>query len=235
MLPQRSLAGYNPSILSETAMTTVLTPSPDIPTLADLLKRLGGVSPERVRYFPLPGTATEADVLAIEARENRLCELVDGVLVEKPMGFRESLVAGYILMALKSFVLPRRLGVVSGADGMMRLFAGLVRIPDVAFVSIQRLPAGRVPEEPVPDLVPDLAVEVLSASNTDAEMQRKRREYFDAGVRLLWLIDPDSRTAVVYSGFDRLTELTGNQDLDGGDVLPGFTLPLQSVFAELDL
>ena len=112
-------------------MTTLLTSSPQIPTLADLLSRLGGVSPERVRFYPLPGTATEADVVAIEAGENRLCELVDGVLVEKPMGFRESLVAGWILTALNSFVMPRRLGVVSGSDGLMRLVPGLVRIPDV--------------------------------------------------------------------------------------------------------
>ena len=156
-------------------MTTLLTSSPQIPTLADLLSRLGGVSPERVRFYPLPGTATEADVVAIEAGENRLCELVDGVLVEKPMGFRESLVAGWILTALNSFVMPRRLGVVSGSDGLMRLVPGLVRIPDVAFISRERLPGGRIPAEPIPQLVPDLAVEVLSESNTTAEMDRKRR------------------------------------------------------------
>ena len=213
---------------------TMLTPSPSIPTLADLLVRLGGVAPNRVRYYPQPGTATEADVVEIEARENRLYELIDGVLVEKPMGFRESLVAAYISTALNNFVLPRKLGVVSGADGMMRLFPGLIRIPDVAYVSRERLPDGRVPEEPVPHLVPDLAVEILSEGNTVAEMDRKRGEYFDAGVRLLWFIDPDTRTAVVYSGIDRSTELAGNQNLDGGAVLPGFTLPLQSVFTVLD-
>ena len=216
-------------------MATLLTPSPSIPTLADLLVRLGGVSPDRVRYFPQPGTATEADVIDIEARENRLYELIDGVLVEKPMGFRESLVAGYIVTALNNFVLPRKAGVVSGADGMMRLFPGMIRIPDVAYISRERLPGGRVPQQPVPDLVPDLAVEVLSEGNTDPEMQRKRREYFDAGVRLMWVIEPNSRTALVYSSFDDVTELTGNQDLDGGTVLPGFTLPLQSVFAVLDV
>jgi hypothetical protein len=67
-------------------MSSLLKSSPDIPTLADLLDRLGGVSADRVRYYPLPGTATVADVIEIHAREKRLCELVDGVLVEKPMG-----------------------------------------------------------------------------------------------------------------------------------------------------
>ena len=59
---------------------TLLVSSPEICTLADLLDRLGGVPPERVRFYPLPGTATEEDVVAIDAHEDRLCELVDGVL-----------------------------------------------------------------------------------------------------------------------------------------------------------
>ena len=214
-------------------MTTLLTSSPQIPTLADLLSRLGGVSPERVRFYPLPGTATEADVVAIEAGENRLCELVDGVLVEKPMGFRESLVAGWILTALNSFVMPRRLGVVSGSDGLMRLVPGLVRIPDVAFISRERLPGGRIPAEPIPQLVPDLAVEVLSESNTTAEMDRKRREYFEAGVRLVWLIDPEMRTAAVFTGPEQCVELNEDGAIDGGNVLPGFTLPLNELLAGL--
>jgi hypothetical protein len=181
-------AEYNLETETEARLTTTLTPSPSIPTLADLLARLGGVAPSRVRYYPSPGTATEADVVEIEARENRLYELIDGVLVEKPIGFPESLVAGFILTALNNHVLPRKLGVVSGADGMMRLFPGLVRIPDVAYVSRQRLPGGRVPTDAVPDLVPDLAVEVLNESNTPAEMERKRREYFQTGVRLVWIL-----------------------------------------------
>ena len=83
-------------------------------------------------------------------------------------------------------------GVVSGPDdGMMRLFPGRVRIPDISYISFERLPNGEVPGEPVPSIVPDLAVEVLeSDANTDAEMQLKRREYFRGGVRLVWMVDP---------------------------------------------
>jgi Uma2 family endonuclease len=215
-------------------MTTLLTSSPEIPTLGDLLERLGGVPAQRVRFYPLPGQATVADVVAIEARENRLCELIDGVLVEKGMGYRESLVAGWILTALNAFVQPRKLGVVSGADGMLQLFPGLVRIPDVAYVSRQRLPGGRVPNDPVPHLVPDLVVEVLSKSNTEPEMARKRREYFEAGVRLLWVVDLDARTATVFTGPAESSILGESGVLDGGTVLPGFTLPLPGLFAELD-
>src|SRR5690242_4440590 len=94
-------------------MPTLLTSSPDIATVADLLERLGGIPPERVRYYPAPGTATEADVVEIEERENRLCELIDGVLVEKPMSYRESMLAVLIATALNNFVLARKLGVVT--------------------------------------------------------------------------------------------------------------------------
>src|SRR5687768_16806477 len=112
--------------------TDLLIASPPIVTMADLLERLGDIPPHRVRLRPAPGTATEADVVAIEARENRLFELVDGVLVEKPMGLPESILAGLILTMLNNFVLPRKLGKVAGADGMLKLVVGLVRIPDVA-------------------------------------------------------------------------------------------------------
>ena len=107
-------------------MASLLTSSPEIPTLDDLLKRLGGVPADRVRYYPLPGTATVADVIEIHERERRLCELVDGVLVEKAMGWKESLIAGAILSALRAFVVPRRLGYVTGDAGMMQIFPDLV-------------------------------------------------------------------------------------------------------------
>jgi Uma2 family endonuclease len=215
-------------------MTTAVTFSPPVVTLRDLLERLGGVSPDRVRYEPFPGTATEQDVIRIQQSENRLYELVEGILVEKGMGYRESILAGAILAALRAFVRPRKLGLVSGEAGMMRLFAGLVRIPDVAFVSRERLPGGKVPPEPIPDLSPDLAVEVLSESNTRAEMSRKRGEYFEAGVRLVWIVDPKTETVAVYTGPDQHHVLTRRDQLEGGAVLPGFTLVLDELFAELE-
>jgi Uma2 family endonuclease len=213
--------------IKEPAMTTVST-------LADLLEELGGISPSRVRYFLRPGTATEQDVLDIEAKENRLFELVDDVLVEKATGFWESVLATAIASALRAFVIPRKLGVVAGADGMVRLFAHLtlIRMPDVVYVSNARLPDGK--RRPVPQLAPDLAVEVLSAGNTVAEMRRKRREYFEAGVRLVWIVDPTTRTVDVYTEIENPVSLRESQSLDGGSVLPGFTLDLRALFAELD-
>ena len=213
-------------------MTTLIESSTSTETLGDLLKQLGDISPDRIRMRPAPGTATEADVERIHAKEKRLYELIDGVLVEKGMGYPESLLAVAIAAALRNWVVARRLGLVSGADGMMRLFPGLVRIPDVAFVSRERLPGGRVPEEPIPSIAPDLAVEVLSESNTKREMARKCNEYFDAGVRLVWIVDPKTSTVAVFTGPEEFKVLNQDQTLDGGEVLPGFTLSLRELFAD---
>ena len=215
-------------------MSQVMTAAPPRRTMADLLEQLGDVPLWRVLADPAPGTATEQDVIDIEAREKRLCELVDGVLVEKPMGFYESRVAAVLIQLLGNFLDQHDLGIVVGEAGMMRLAPGRVRIPDVAFISWGRIPDRQVPRRPIPDLVPDLAVEVLSESNTDKEMARKRGEYFQAGVRLAWFIDPVERTAEIYTAADQSTAIGQAGALDGGDVLPGFVLPLPELFARAD-
>src|SRR5688572_1137088 len=112
-------------------MATV-TQQKEILTLADLLTRLGSVPPDRIRFQPTPGTAVEQDVIELHDRENRLFELVDGVLIEKPMGFQESRIAALIIQVVGQFVEQNDLGIVAGADGMMRIATGLVRIPDVS-------------------------------------------------------------------------------------------------------
>ena len=215
-------------------MTAAATSITAIITLADLLEQLGDIAPARVRFRPVPGTATEKDVLAIHDREDRLYELVDGVLVEKAMGFRESLLAGMLIEILRGFARARNLGLVTAPDGMMRLTAGLVRIPDVAFISWDRFPNRRVPTEPIPDVAPNLAVEVLSAGNTPGEMARKRQDYFAAGAQVVWQVDPHARTVQVFTAPEQSTVLHETQTLEGGTVLLGFTLPLQELFSELD-
>ncbi|MHC4879678.1 MAG: Uma2 family endonuclease [Planctomycetota bacterium] len=213
---------------------SVASASPPIETLADLVESLGGIGLDRIRMSPSPGTATEQDVIDIEDRENRLFELVDGVLVEKVMGYRESILAIFLAARLSDFAMQQKLGLVTGSDGMMRLFAGQVRIPDVAFAAWSRFPDGLVPSVPIPDIAPDLAVEVLSRSNTVAEMSRKTREYFDAGTRLVWLVDPDSRCVEVFTSVEQSVRLSEGSTLAGADVLPGFELSIRDLFAVLD-
>jgi len=199
-------------------------------TIADLLKRLGNIPAQRVRLHPTPGTATENDVIRVLDRENRPCELVEGTLVEKPMGYEEAEIAGLVLTALNVFVRPRKLGIVTGPDGTIKLFSGLVRIPDVAFASWDCFPGRKRPKAPIPHLAPELVVEVLSKSNTKPEMKRKLQEYFEAGVRLVWMVDPKKRVVRVHTSVDRSIRLTEDQSLDGGAVLPGFVLPLSELF-----
>jgi len=136
---------------------------------------------ERIRQNPPPGTATVADVVRLNDHEDRLYELVDGILVEKTVGLQESLISVKIGTLLSVFVEPRGLGLIAGADGTIQLDINLVRIPDVSFVSWERVPGGEVPQEPVPLLVPDLAVEVISRGNTPKEMGEKLQEYFEKG------------------------------------------------------
>src|SRR5271155_3085907 len=88
----------------EAVMSQATIAPADIKTLADLQRRLGGIPLERIWFHPAPGTATEKDVIAAEARENRLCELVDGTLVEKAMGFEESRLAGRLLYLVSSYL-----------------------------------------------------------------------------------------------------------------------------------
>jgi Uma2 family endonuclease len=201
-------------------------------TVADLLKRLGNIPASRVRLHPTPGTATVRDIVRVRDREKRLCELVEGVLVEKPMGYEESVIALLLGTVLNNFVLPRQLGIVAGEAGMLRLAAGLVRIPDISFISIDRFPNHKIPKTPMPALAPDLAVEVLSKGNTKAEMARKVREYFEAGTRLVWILDLKTKTVRVHTEPKTSQTLGLTDTLDGGDVLPGFRLDLRGLFSD---
>jgi Uma2 family endonuclease len=182
---------------------------------------------------PPPGTATPEDALKLcNGEPRRLCELVDGVLVEKAMGHRESRRAGYLIYCLWMYLEERDLGTVAGEDGPHRLSYDQVRFPDVAFIAYDRIPEGADPATPMPDWIPNLAVEFLSEGNTKGEMERKLRDYFAAGVELVWYVDPEKKTARVYTGPAEVRELTESDILDGGAVLPGFSLSIAKWFAK---
>lgn len=203
-------------------------------TWADRLDDLGNIPACRIRLEPPPGTATREDVTRLRDTEKRLYELVDGTLVEKARGWPESLLAGILLHWLHGYLDSNPLGVATGADGLTRLFGDTVRGPDVSFVSWQRLPHGQIPTDPIPDLVPNFAIEVLSPSNTYAEMSRKRREYFQAGVELLWMVDHRSRTITVFRSALDVTVCSEDQVIDGGNVLPGWQVNIAELFNRLD-
>ena len=200
-------------------------------SLADLLEQIGNVPLSRIPRWPPVGTATELDVLAGERLpRKRLYELVDGVLVEKAMGTGESLLAGLILHYFWTYLETNPLGLALPEAGMLRLFPGHIRIPDVSFIAWERLPNGEPPDEPIWGIVPNLAVEVISKSNTKAEMDRKLRDYFLAGVQVVWYVYPETRTAEIYTSGTNSRRVRKDQALTAELVLPGFSLPLQTLF-----
>ena len=193
----------------------------------EFLDALGGIPIDRVVFDPWPGTATEQDCLEHGDRVAP-CEMIDNTLVEKAVGYWEGIIAVHLIIRLGAFVTKHDLGHVNGPDAQMRVPRGNVRLPDVTFTAKARVPTRRVA---VPDLCPDLIVEVLSESNTPAEIDRKLAEFFAGGTRLAWVVDPDARTVAVRRGTDGPATVLGDADaLDGEDVLPGFRMPVIDLF-----
>ncbi len=220
----------NSALVKSTMSTTLESP---VWTAVDLAERFGPIPMNRIVTRPAPGQATEEDAIELTERKIRLCELVDGILVEKVMGAFESLLAAELIRLIGNFVRPRKLGVVLGEAGLLRLAPGLIRIPDVAFLSKKKFPGGRFPRASAWSLAPDLAIEVVSPGNTKKEMNEKLRDYFDAGSKLVWYVYPKLRQVEVFTGPAAKRIVKHGQVLGGGDVLPGLEIDLGELFAEL--
>ncbi len=160
-------------------------------------------------------------------------ELIDGTLVEKAMGLQESLLAAFLIAIIETYAQEHDLGLVAGEQGGTRLGKHLVRFADVSFYSWDRFPNGEIPEEPYPRIAPDLAIEVLSKRNTKGEMKRKRKEYFKAGVKVVWIVDRFTRTVTVYRSETDFKVFREGDVLDGGNVMPGLVIPVRRIFSKL--
>ena len=163
-------------------------------------------------------------------------ELVRGeVIIMAQPGFRHGRRQGLIFGILEAYAAPHKLGRATCETGIItERGPDTVRGPDVAFVSWARLPNGRIPTEAVPDLVPNFVIEVLSVGNTYAEMSRKRREYFHAGVELLWMVDHRSQTVTVFRSPQDASVVNAGETLDGGSVLPGWHIDIADLFSRLE-
>lgn len=213
-------------------MSQTLDSSSEVWTAVSLAASFGAIPLDRIWTHPAPGEATEEDVVEICDHRDRLCELFDGVLVEKTVGFFESWLALRLGHFLTEFVDKHDLGIVLGADGLTRLRPGQIRIPDAAFISKDRIPGKQLPDQPFWDRGLDLAVEVISRGNTSQEMERKLKDYFDAGVRAVWYVYPKSREVLAYSSPTQCVTYRETDTLDGSPVLPGFSLPLAELFGK---
>ncbi|SFI56685.1 Uma2 family endonuclease [Planctomicrobium piriforme] len=200
-------------------------------TVDELAARIGPVPLWRVRTDPAPGTATEDDVERLRREEGVLCELIDGVLVEKASNSKKAFLNAQISTLLGNFVQAGRLGWVLGPNGFVWLLGRRLRAPDVSFYRLNQLPNQCLPDTGFLDVAPALAIEVLSPGNTAGEMERKRRDFFAAGTEQFWIVDPEQLHIQVFTGPDACRTYSQQEPLDAGSVLPGFQLNIAELFA----
>ncbi|MGL4551138.1 MAG: Uma2 family endonuclease [Gemmataceae bacterium] len=200
-------------------------------SLAELVEQLGSIPLRRIRREPAPGTATEEDLIQLSGRSDRTYELIDGTLVEKAVGTREGLLSAIIARLLGNFVEEHDLGVVLAGDAFLKLSEGLVRAPDASYIPWDRWPEEQDDEPGLLTIYPELAVEVISRGNTRAEIARKLREFFFAGMKVGWVIRPKTRTAKVYTAPDEFTDIPPDGTLDAFAAVPGFRLAVADLFA----
>jgi Uma2 family endonuclease len=168
----------------------------------------------------------------LEMPDGDLYELVDGHLVERDMGFESSYIGARLARLIGNFCEDHPLGWVLGADCSYQCYPDrpkLVRKPDVSFIRLGRLP-GEKPYEGHCLIPPDLAVEVVSPRDLFYEVSQKVEEYLGAGVRLVWVVDPEVQTVLIYRADGSIAGLRADGELDGEDVIPGFRCRVGSLF-----
>lgn len=172
---------------------------------------------------------TPDDLLQMPSEER--FELVDGQLVSTEMSGLAAAVASRIVRRLGNIVESQQLGVVFTSDASYRCFAeepDRVRRPDASFIHRSRLRPeylqGHI------SISPDLAVEVVSPNDLFFDVRRKAGEYVRAGVRLVWVVNPEEREVQVFRGNGTYLLVQNGDSLDGEDVVPGFRCPLAEIF-----
>lgn len=185
---------------------------------------------ERVYVPSMSPALMTADELLRTSIPDKRVELVRGILVvREPAGYRHGRVSMNLAFLLSKHVEGTEAGqVVSGDTGFkLTTDPDTVRAPDVAFISRERLPDPQT--RGFPALGPDLVVEVLSPDNRPGETLAKIGDWLEAGVRLVWVIDPERRVARVYRRDGTETHLGESGIIEGEDVLPGFSCSLTSI------
>ena len=159
-------------------------------------------------------------------------EVVNGEYVEKDMGARSSEIGAVLLSFLLPFVRANKLGRAYGTDTGYVCFPNKpkqLRKPDVSFVAAGRLPGDKTPDGNI-KITPDLAVEVVSPNDKYEEVQLKIADYKSAKVRLIWVISPETQTALIRRADGTCAEIGEAGDLSGEDVVPGFACKLAELF-----
>ncbi len=154
-------------------------------------------------------------------------ELVNGRLTEVPTLAIHDQIAFRLLMQLGPFMIGKG-GVSLGQSGF-RMANGDVRSPDLSFTRESRLPGGKVPSA-FGNAAPDLCVEIISPSERPADIADKMRDYFDSGASLVWQVFPETQSVTVWTSPTEGRTIGGEDSLDAGDLLPGFTCRVSEIF-----
>lgn len=174
-------------------------------------------------------TAAELAVLPDAKR----FELEDGILVERDMSVESSWIGGELAAVLRNHCKAKELGWVFPADNAYQCFPDspdTIRKPDVSFIRFGRLTDEKLPAEGYAKIPPDLAVEVISPNDLAYEVERKIKQYLSAGVQLVWVINPDTRTIRIHRPDGTLAELGADGELSGERVVPGFRCAVRELF-----
>jgi len=174
---------------------------------------------------------TADDLWKIVADGSRY-ELSRGELVPMtPVGLQHSWIVPRLGMFLTRYVDEKRLGIV-GMEGGFKLERDpdTLRAPDIHFVSKARIDKEGITPK-FADFPPDLAVEVLSPDDTVSEVQKKVEEYLGGGVRMIWIVEPATKTVTAYRSHQDIKVFTQDQEIEGGDVIPGFRIRVAEIFA----
>lgn len=197
--------------------------------LAELACQIGDFPIERIRFSPLPGAATKHDLIRLIDNEGKHCELIHGTLIEKAIGSFEGVLAGWIVTHFNNYLVNNEIGIAFGDRTPIEFAPHLIYEPDCGIILSSRFPRGEYPVEvPIVNLIPNLAVEVISISNTKQE--RKLASYFECGVQEVWYAYP--KQMQVYQFVPGQTpQVLG---IDGSlvtSLLPGFSLSVKTLFS----
>jgi Uma2 family endonuclease len=167
--------------------------------------------------------------------DNGRYELINGDLVEKPVGAIASVIAVTVTSLMRPFAKGQRLGLIFGADCGYQIFAkdrDRVRYPDASFVRLGRLPNDRPPAGHM-RIAPDWALEVISPNELATDVDQKIEDYLQAGIRLIWIIYPNTRRVYVFRSNNQFSRLGPEDELKGEEVLPGFVCKVADLFVDL--
>lgn len=177
---------------------------------------------------------TDEELLSLPD-DMKKCEIIKGELVVSPAGIEHEEIGVRLIIALGTYIRKQKLGIVCGSSaGYWMKDKTSFLSPDVLFITKERLKGEKRAPKKFFDGAPDLVVEILSPSDTVERLHEKIVEYFDNDARLIWVLNPEEQVVLVYHTPQPDKLLRMNDALDGEDIVPGFSMPVSELFAELE-